>query len=78
MRSDTRPDWVLDRLRALGERVRAVREAQRLSQEDLGRATKLGRNRIDQVERGAYDTSLDDLLLIAYVLDVSPADLVVD
>ncbi|RPF36676.1 helix-turn-helix protein [Streptomyces sp. TLI_185] len=59
-------------------RIRAVREAQGLSQEDLGRATKLGCSRIDRVERGAQDTSLDDLLLIAHVLDVPPADLVVD
>jgi transcriptional regulator with XRE-family HTH domain len=77
MRSET-PDRVVHRRCALGKRIRAVREAQGLSQEDLGRETRPGRGRIDQVERGAHDTSLDDLLLIAHVLDVSPADLVVD
>ncbi|MFI6439504.1 helix-turn-helix domain-containing protein [Streptomyces sp. NPDC050759] len=78
MRSDSAPDWIVDRLRTLGQRIRAARQAQNLSQEDLGRATGLGRSRVDQVERGADDTSLDDLLLIAHVLDVLPADLVAD
>ncbi|MES5817405.1 helix-turn-helix transcriptional regulator [Streptomyces sp. RG80] len=78
MRSETPPAWVVDRLLALGESVRAAREDQRLTQDDLGRATRLGRSRIEQVERGSYDTSLDDLLLIAHALDVSPADLVAE
>ncbi|MFF6786216.1 helix-turn-helix domain-containing protein [Streptomyces sp. NPDC012510] len=46
--------------------------------EDLGTATGLGLSRIDQVERGAEDMSLDDLLLIAHVLDVELAELVAD
>ncbi|MGW7205163.1 helix-turn-helix domain-containing protein [Streptomyces sp. NPDC054837] len=78
MRSEAPPAWVADRLLALGERIRVEREDQKLTQDDLGTATKLGRSRIDQVERGAYDTSLDDLLLIAHVFDVAPADLVAD
>ncbi|MFI6013045.1 helix-turn-helix domain-containing protein [Streptomyces sp. NPDC051243] len=75
MRSGIRPDWVDARLRALGARIRVVREAQKLTQQDLGRATKLGSRRVDHIEHGAVDTTLDELLLIAHVLDIPPADL---
>jgi transcriptional regulator with XRE-family HTH domain len=78
MRSDSPPDRIVDRLRTLGKRICAAREAQNLSQEDLGTATRPGRSRIDQVERGADDTNLDDLLLIAHAVDVLPADLIAD
>ncbi|MDX3641413.1 helix-turn-helix transcriptional regulator [Streptomyces sp. MB09-02B] len=78
MPSDTSPDGLVDRLRAVGANIRAAREAQKLSLEDLGRATGLGPSRIDQVERGVDDMSLDDLLLISYVLDVALAELVAD
>ncbi|WP_037641197.1 helix-turn-helix domain-containing protein [Streptomyces bicolor] len=78
MRSDIRPDWVDTRLRALGERIRLLREAQELTQQDLGRVTKLGSRRIDHIEHGAVDTTLDEFLLIAHVLDVPPADLAAD
>ncbi|MEU6912615.1 helix-turn-helix domain-containing protein [Streptomyces olindensis] len=69
---------MISRLCAIGERIRAEREAQKLSQEELGKATRLGRSRIDQIEHGAYDTDLDDLLLIEHVLDVPLADLIAD
>ncbi|MFB7934692.1 helix-turn-helix domain-containing protein [Streptomyces sp. NPDC056039] len=78
MPSGPDPDSIAASLRSLGERIRAVREEQKLSQEDVGRATKLGRSAIDRIEQGALDASIDDLLLIAYVLDVPLAELVVD
>ena len=78
MRSDIPPDWVAGRLRALGARIRVARKAQQLSQEDLGTATRLGGRRIGHIERGAADTTLDELLLIGHVLGVPPADLMVD
>ncbi|MFB6553411.1 helix-turn-helix domain-containing protein [Streptomyces sp. NPDC056405] len=78
MLSDPPPDWVTRRLRLFGERVRAQREALDVSQDELGEMSGLGGTRIDEVEHGADDTNLDDLLLIAHALDVPPAELVAD
>ncbi|WP_217250906.1 helix-turn-helix domain-containing protein [Streptomyces sp. AC602_WCS936] len=78
MQSDPPPDWVTHQLRLLGRRICARREALGVSQDELGERTGLGRRRIDQVEKGADDTNLDDLILIGHVLDVPLAELVAD
>lgn len=76
MPTDPLPDWVISRRRAVGDHVRSVRTAKRLSQEKLGELTGLDRKTINRVEQGTYSTSLDHLLLIAHALDVPLAELV--
>ncbi|CAL9442313.1 helix-turn-helix domain-containing protein [Streptomyces sp. NPDC088935] len=76
MPSDAPPDWVTHRLRLLGRRIRVQREALGVSQDGLGERTGLGGRRIDQVEQGADDATLDDLILIGSALDVPLAELV--
>ncbi|OMI86564.1 hypothetical protein BSZ07_28055 [Streptomyces sp. M1013] len=78
MQSDPPPDEVTHRLRLIGRRIRVHREALGLSQDELGERAGLGGGRIDQVEQGADDVNLDDLLRIEYVLDVPLAELVAD
>ncbi|CAL9599276.1 helix-turn-helix domain-containing protein [Streptomyces sp. enrichment culture] len=76
MPSDAPPDWVTHRLFLLGRRIRVQREALGVSQDGLGERTGLGGRRIDQVEQGADDATLDDLILIGSALDVPLAELV--
>ncbi|MBT2409131.1 helix-turn-helix transcriptional regulator [Streptomyces sp. ISL-12] len=79
MRSDPPPpDWVIIRLRAIGERIRAHREARDLGQAELGEMSGIGRTRVERAENGASDTDVDDLLLIANALDVPVEELVAD
>lgn len=74
--TDPLPPWVLDRRRAIGDTVRTVRTARKLSQERLGEMVDLDRKTINRIEQGSYSTLLDHLLLIARALDVPLADLV--
>ncbi|MET7811689.1 helix-turn-helix transcriptional regulator [Streptomyces sp. NPDC005395] len=76
MRSDSPPDWVTHRLRQLGRRICVQREALGVSQDELGERTGLGGRRIGEVEQGAADATLDDLILIGFALDVPLDELV--
>jgi transcriptional regulator with XRE-family HTH domain len=59
------------RLRAhLGQRVRALRHAQQLSQAALGRAAKLSVKFVRRIEEGRAAISLDDLYSVAEALQV--------
>ena len=51
MPSDPLPDWVLTRRRAIGDHVRAVRAAQKLSQEKLGQTPASRKTLQDLVRR---------------------------
>jgi transcriptional regulator with XRE-family HTH domain len=62
--------------RALGERVRARREALGLSQEALAHQTGVHWTFLGQVERGRRNLSLHNLLKVARGLGVDPAELV--
>lgn len=76
MPSDALPDWVLTRRRAIGDSIRAVRTARRLSQEKLGELTGLDRKTVNRIEQATHATSIDHLLLIADALGVPLRDLV--
>ena len=78
MPSDPLPPRVLDRRRAIGERVRAARTAKKppLTQERLGELAGLDRKTINRIEQGAHATSIDHLILIADALDTPLTDLV--
>lgn len=65
-------------LEQFGSRVRAERERQGLSQEELAQRADLHRTYIGGVERGERNISLLNLLAIARGLGVSPADLLAD
>ncbi len=65
-----------DATRQFGERVRARREALRISQEGLADRCGLHWTFVGQVERGRRNLSLHNVLKIAAGLDVDPAELV--
>lgn len=63
--------------RALGDRVRTLRTARGMSQEDLGEASGLHRTYIGHLERGEVNPSLLNILKVAAALDVDASELVV-
>lgn len=69
--------WITDRRRAIGDRVRAERLRQNLTQEKLYLAARVDRFTLQRVEAGE-DVRLSTLLKIARALGVPLAELVVD
>jgi len=67
--------WITDRRRAIGERIRAERLHQNLTQEKLYLAAHVDRVTLQRVEAGE-DVRLSTLLKIAHALGVPLADLV--
>ncbi|WP_327671800.1 MULTISPECIES: helix-turn-helix transcriptional regulator [unclassified Streptomyces] len=76
MPSDPLPDWVLTHRREIGDRVRAERERQRITQERLAELADLDRKTVNRIEQGTYSTLVDHLIRIARALDVPLSDLV--
>lgn len=76
MPTDPPPTWVITRRQAIGAKVRATREAQKLSQEKLGELVDLDRKTINRIEQGVHATLIDHLIRIADALDTPLADLV--
>lgn len=70
MPTDPLPDWVLQQRRRVGDRIRDLREARKLSQEQLAEMTGLSRHTIYRIELAQYGTSIDHLALIARALRV--------
>jgi transcriptional regulator with XRE-family HTH domain len=70
------PPWILARRRALGDRIREARTAQKLSQEKLAELAGLDRQSINRIEMGHQAAVVDNLFRIARALDVPLADLV--
>lgn len=70
------PDWVLTRRRAIGMRIRAIRQASGLSQVQLGERIGRDHKSISRWENGHRTPSLDELILIADACNGSLADLV--
>jgi transcriptional regulator with XRE-family HTH domain len=70
------PSPLSDATRVLGERIRAERHAQNLSQEALADRCQVHWTFIGQVERGQRNLSLHNLLKIADGLAIDPGRLV--
>lgn len=76
MPTDPLPDWVPTRRRAIGDRVRAERVRQHLTQERLGELAGLDRKTVNRIEQGTHAALIDHLLVIADALDVDLRDIV--
>lgn len=60
---------------SFGKRVRSLREAKGVSQEELAEKAELDRTYISSVERGKRNISLVNITLIAKALGVKPSKL---
>ncbi|MFF9043370.1 helix-turn-helix transcriptional regulator [Streptomyces parvulus] len=67
-------EWTPDRLRAIGDRVRVARLRQNLTQDQVWQAARIDRRTVQNVEAGR-EMKVSTLLRIAWVLELSPADL---
>lgn len=67
--------WLIDRRRAIGDRIRAERLQQNLTQDAVWMAARLNRGTIQRVEAGE-EVKLGTLLRIAWVLEVPLSELV--
>ena len=65
-------------LKAFGEKARAVRSSQGISQEQLAELADLDRTYISGVERGIRNISLINISIIAKALKVPVAELTKD
>ena len=63
-------------LRKFGDKVRAERERQGISQERLGELAKVHRTYIGMIERGEKNITLLNICKIAGALRLKPKDLV--
>ena len=75
-RSAPPPDWVLDRRRRVGDRIRAARVGASLTQEAVAHAIPMDRASYNRIEQGHASPTLDTLHLIAEVIGVPLAELV--
>ena len=62
-------------LKAFGIRIKAIRLARGLSQEQLGLIAELDRTYISGIERGLRNVSLINLKRLAIALNIEPAEL---
>ena len=62
-------------LQKFGDRVRTLRKAKGLSQEQLAELTGLHRTYIGGIERGERNVSLMNIVRLANALEVPPSDL---
>lgn len=62
-----------DQPKLLGKRVRSIRKAARITQEDAAERAQLNPKYLGEIERGEKRPSLDALLALAKALDTSPA-----
>ena len=58
-------------LKAVGQRIKAAREAKNLTQEELAALVNLSTTHVSVIERGLKVTKLDTFVAIANALDVS-------
>lgn len=71
------PALTQERIRALGERVRALRTDLNMTQEQLAHQAGLHRAFVGFVERGERDFGVSHLWPIAQALGVEPSELLV-
>jgi transcriptional regulator with XRE-family HTH domain len=62
-------------LKAFGRRIKTIRSAQGISQEQLGQLAELDRTYISGIERGLRNVSLINIERLAAALEVEPAEL---
>ena len=67
--------WIL---KAVGQRIKAAREAKNLTQEELAALVNLSTTHVSVIERGLKVTKLDTFVAIANALDVSADALLID
>jgi transcriptional regulator with XRE-family HTH domain len=60
----------------LGNQIRDLRASKGFSQEGLAAAATLGRTYMGRVERGEQNISIQNLIKIAFVLNVDVGDLI--
>ena len=65
-------------LKAVGQRIKAAREAKNLTQEELAGLANLSTTHVSVIERGLKVTKLDTFVAIANALDVSADALLID
>jgi transcriptional regulator with XRE-family HTH domain len=65
----------MDTKRALGKRLKAVRERRELTQEGLAEKVGLSSKYISGVERGVENPTIDNLIRLATMLEVEPYEL---
>lgn len=65
-------------LKAVGQRIKAAREAKNLTQEELAALVNLSTTHVSVIERGLKVTKLDTFVAIANALDVSADVLLID
>ncbi|PNG21404.1 helix-turn-helix domain-containing protein [Streptomyces cahuitamycinicus] len=70
------PDWILQRRREVGDRIRDARLHANLTQEKLAELADMDRQTINRIEQAHASPKLDNLFRIADALDVPLADLV--
>lgn len=60
----------------IGNQIRTVRSSKGFSQEGLAAAATLGRTYMGRVERGEQNISIQNLIKIAFILDVDVGELI--
>ncbi|MFD9763164.1 helix-turn-helix domain-containing protein [[Kitasatospora] papulosa] len=75
-RSVPPPAWVLARRRAVGDHIRAAREAAHLTQQQVAERIQMDRATYNRIEMGHSSALLDSLIRIADAIGVPLSDLV--
>ena len=70
------PDWVLQRRRQVGERIRAARIDANLTQERVALAAEVDRPSVVRIEQGQQSPTLDTLIRLADAIGVPLSELV--
>ncbi|CAH13268.1 TPA: helix-turn-helix transcriptional regulator [Legionella pneumophila] len=60
----------------IGDQIRTIRSSKGFSQEGLAAAATLGRTYMGRVERGEQNISIQNLIKIAFILNVNVGELV--
>ncbi|MFM9566099.1 helix-turn-helix domain-containing protein [Streptomyces turgidiscabies] len=70
------PEWIVDRRRAIGERIRESRRHANLTQEAVANRIGIDRPSIIEIEQGQRNMTIDTFIRIADAIGVPLTDLV--